>query len=383
MRQVNALLINDVHIGAVRSAGTTIKTRAEIQEYLQVAFRDIVMEAGDLELDIIVNGDLFDSYEVDTGQVLETYMTLHNWLFRYPGRVVDLVLGNHDIAKNSQRTSSFALLCSILKASYPDQVNVYNQGLAQIGDKVWVIPHCLNQASFDVEIGRAVEVTEPGFLLLHANFDNNFAIEADHSLNVSDEQARALVKHGWTLVFAHEHQRRKMLAGQVIITGNQWPTSVADCLSHGEAQKDGKKFAHIIETHSDFMSDTAIVTIVETATPTWQAEGDYIEMDWRDLQPSECRFIRVTGTAEAGESADMVGAIARYRQKSDALVITNAVKVAGIAGVSEMATLSVEKLQGIDVLTALCEKLTPDEGKRVRALLEPEEQPATETSEAA
>jgi hypothetical protein len=201
---------------------------------------------------------------------------------------------------------------------------------------------------------------------------------------VDEETTRRLIANGWTLVFAHEHQRRKAMAGQVIIKGNQWPTSVADCLAHGEAQKDGKKFAHIITTEEDFGTQRITATIKDTAEPTWQAEGDFTEMDWQDLQPSTCRFIRITGTAEAGEAADMVAAVARYRQKSDALVIANGVKVAGIAGVSEMATLSVEKLQAVDVLKSLCDRLEPHEAQRVRDLMELKgKQPVAEEDEEA
>lgn len=378
MRQLNALLLNDVHVGAVRSAGTTIKTRAAIQQYLLDELKKIIWDH--LMFDLFINGDLFDGYEVDSGQTLLVYTIFHEWLVANPERVIDLVLGNHDIAKNSQRTSSFALLCTLLKLNFPERVNVYTNGLAQVAHKVWVIPHCLNQDAFNVELEKAMEVNEPGFLLLHANYDNNFAVEADHSLNVDEETTDRLIANGWTLVFAHEHQRRKMKAGQVVITGNQWPTSVADCLAHGEAQKDGKKFAHLIQTTEDFGTETIQVTLTPTVNPTWDAATDFIEMDWRDLQPTEARFVRVTGTADAGEAADMVNAIARYRGKSDAFVITNAVKVGGIAGVEEMSTLSVERLQSVDVMKALCERLEPHEAKRVRDLMDP---PETEQKEAA
>lgn len=164
------------------------------------------------------------------------------------------------------------------------------------------------------------------------------------------------------------------MAGNVVITGNQWPTSVADCLTHGEAQKDGKKFAHLIETIEDFGTETTNVTLRNIERPTWDAATDFAELDWRDLQSTDARFVRVTGTAEAGEAADMVNAIARYRNKSEAFVITNGVKVGGIAGVEEMSTLSVERLQSVDVLKSLCEKLEPHEAKRVRDLLDPPEE---------
>lgn len=371
-----ALLLNDIHIGAVRSAGTTLNTRTIIQESLQIAFSDILQTYQDR--DLLINGDLFDGFEVDTGQMLQTYLTLHDWLLRNPSRVAHLAMGNHDIAKNSQRTSSFALLGKLLQTAFPDRVRVYDKGLEMVHWSVWVIPHCVNQDLFELELTKALEVA-PGYLLLHANYDNKFAVEADHSLNVSEEMARKLIKHGWTLVFAHEHQKRNALAGQVIITGNQWPTSVSDCLTHGDGQKDGKKFAHLIDTEKDFMSE--VVTVTVKPIQTWQAEGDFIQMDWKELEACEHRFIRVTGEADAGQSADVVNTIARYRQHSKALVITNAVKIAGIAGVDDMAALSVEKLQAVNVEEALCAELTKEEAAKVKELLHgPDQNPAEETA---
>jgi hypothetical protein len=365
------LLLNDVHVGAVRSAGTTMTTRAEIKAYIQAAFLDIILAHQDK--DLIINGDLFDGFEVDTGEVLEIYLNLNDWLKRNIERILHLVRGNHDIAKNSQRTSSFELLCQLLKANFGDRVQVYNHEFAHISSNIFVIPHCVNQDLFNIEIENAIEGIDDqgitsGYLLLHANYDNNFAVEADHSLNVSEEQARALTKAGWTLVFAHEHQARTCMSGKVIVTGNQWPTSVADCLAHGEAQKDGKKYAHVFTTEDDFISGTSKTTIEKIET--WSADTDFKVLDWTDLQDTDARFIRVEGKAESGQSADVVNAVSRYRQRSKALVITNSVKIDGVAGIGEMTSLTMENLQKINVREALLEELTPEEQKVVINLLD-------------
>lgn len=361
---MKALLINDIHLGAVRSAGTTIATRSQIQEYLQESLRNLIWFY--FQLDLIINGDLFDGYEVDTGQVLQAYLTFHDWLQKNPERMLHLGMGNHDIAKNSQRTSSFALLCKLLQTAFPERVLVYNKGLELIHFGVWIIPHCVNQDSFEVELSNALQVM-PGYLLLHANYDNHFAVEADHSLNVSEDMARKLVKHGHTLVFAHEHQGRSALAGQVKITGNQWPSSVSDCLTHGEGQKDGKKFAHIIETTEDFGTGETTVSLIPVET--WSAVDDFVVMDWKEIGPSDCRFIRIQGEATAEQSADVINAISKLRQHSKAYVITNSVKIAGIAGVGDMATLNVESLQAVNVLEALCAELDKPQADKVRELL--------------
>lgn len=357
---MNALLLNDIHIGVVRTAGTTRDSQAAIQQYILDSLRDTIMSK--TSIDLIINGDLFDGFDVDGGQLLATYIIFFEWL-KASGRVLHLVRGNHDIAKNSLRTSAFAMLCELLKKSFPDQVCVYNDRFSQITGDVYVIPHCVNQDLFDIELQHALEAEIfPGsLLLLHANVDNKFAVEADHSLNVSDEWLRKLTGAGWTLVFAHEHQARTLMAGKVIVLGNQWPTSVADCMAHGAAQKDGTKYMHIIDG-TDL-----------TPIPTWFAEADFVEMPWDELVETPARFIRIVGKAEADRAADVISAISKYRQQSKALVITNAVEVAGMAGINDMSKMSVESLQAINILDALCEELTKEEGIRVRALLDDED----------
>lgn len=363
------LILNDVHIGAVRTAGTTLQSRLDIQNYLQSSLATILMDHQDK--DLIINGDLFDAFDVDMGQLLTCYLTFDTWL-RSSQQKLHLVLGNHDIAKNSLKTSSFAFLCKLLKNAYPSQVIIHDDGLSKIDHNVYVIPHCVNQDLFELELAEAMLLEEPSHILFHANVDNNFAVEADHSLNVSEDWLRKLTKKGHTLLFAHEHQARTLMAGQVVVLGNQWPTSVADCLAHGDAQKDGKKYAHILYTEMDQASGKDVILIDKVQT--WQAEGDYTEMNWRDLQPTDHRFIRISGEAKSDESADVISTIARFRQTSQALVITNAVKVDGIAGIDGMKDMAAENLRAVNVLEALLEELTEPERVVVKELLAGREQ---------
>lgn len=365
MKKTNMLVLNDSHMGAVRTAGTTHASRLGIQNYLQTSLVTILEDHEDK--DVALNGDLFDTFDVETSQLLQVYMTFDGWL-RRTGKKLHLVRGNHDISKNSTKTSSFAFLCSLLKNAFPEQVFVYIDELAQVEEVIWVIPHCVNQDLFELELGKALEVATPGFLLLHANCDNNFAVEADHSLNVSDEWVRKLIKFGWTLVFAHEHQRRDLHAGQVRIMGNQWPTSVADCLSHGEAQKDGKKYAHVFQSTVDEASGN--YTMSMKPVQTWDREGDYTEVNWRELTLTDHRFIRVTGDAKSDEAADVINAIHRFRLASQAFVITNSVKIEGVAGINDMASLTEDRLQAVNVRQALLDELTADERKVVNELLD-------------
>lgn len=361
---MNALLLNDIHIGVTRSAGTTLQSRYDIKRYLQTMLKATIYQHPDK--DLIINGDLFDGFEVEMHEVLELFFTLTDWL-KDTKRRAKLVRGNHDIAKNSEKTSSFAFLCSLLQRMYPEQVDVYDKGLEQMYEHVWVIPHVVNQDLFDIELDKVVGIAVPGYLLLHANVDNEFAEQADHSLNVSDDVIERLIALGWTLVFAHEHQHKRLYRGNVVVLGNQWPSSIADCLTMGRAQADGKKYAHILSTEEDFINDTRKVTIAPVET--WDAAADYAEMDWKELINTSARFIKVTGKASTEDAQDVIMTVARYRQKSQAFVITNAVQIAGVDNLDDLSTLSQEKLQSVDVLAALKEELDPAECAAVDQLL--------------
>lgn len=366
------LLINDIHIGVQRVAGTTPASSFALCQYLIDSLSALLGKHEDK--DVVINGDLFDTFSVPLIWLLGLYHVLRGWLkltaLNLAGYGPKLVIGrgNHDWSKDSSKLSSFDVLCQILKAEFPDRVVVVTEPQWLERD-IYMIPHMPNQDLFNLALDKALTeidgnpVRGPAVLLLHANYDNNFAIDADHSLNVLQEQAKALIAKGWTLVFGHEHQARSALGGDVIITGNQWPSSVADCLNN----PGGKKFAHVIKP---WLRDDLVFEPV----PTWDAAGDFAELDWRDLAgvTADRRFVRVIGDATAEEAPAMLQALAKFRQQSDAFVITNAVKIAGVGDMEEITT-SVEEMKAFDVIGYLLEQLDERQQAVVRALLKSEQ----------
>jgi hypothetical protein len=96
----------------------------------------------------------------------------------------------------------------------------------------------------------------------------------------------------------------------------------------------------------------------------------FTRVDWRNLDTDPgYQFIRVEGTATAEEAAEVVDAVARFRAKSEAYVVTNAVKVEGVAAFDELAEMSLEQITAFNVLDALLEELSEEEGKVVKELL--------------
>lgn len=345
------LILNDIHLGANRKAGTTPTSQAALREFTHQQF-SALLQATD-EDHIVINGDLFDGFEVEGADLIQAFSAINEW-FRLPGRrLLTLIAGNHDWNPRAGRVSSFHLLAHFLRAKLGSSLEVidHTSGFSRVlsDHKVWAIPHMPNQDLFDLELKKALDTTGD-FLLLHANYDNNFAAEADHSLNVSAEVADALIQKGWTLIFGHEHQPK--LHRGLVIPGNQVPTSVSDCL--GCTQK-------------------SFVTLrgTDVIPHQWVDVDDiFTRVEWHDLGAAPDRmFIRVEGRATAEQASEAVEAVAKLRQKSQAFVITNAIKVDGLAEFDQLAEMSLEQITSFNVLEALLAELTEEEGNVVKELL--------------
>lgn len=325
-------IINDLHLGVIRSAGTTPGSALALREWMLDQF-DIMLDA--TNNDLLILGDLFDTYHIPMTDLLRVYQSLSNWLDR--GHVLHLVPGNHDLSTDSTKMSSFQFLGKLLE---PREAFYYTKGKKVLGhDNMYVIPHMPNQDLFDMELAK---VPECEYLLVHCNYNNNFAKESDHSLNLSSEQVRECKAK--QILFAHEHARRR-INDKVYILGNSVPSSISDCL-------DGRdKCIHTLESNS----------IERTSTFINESPTGYREMDWRNPVDSEALFIRFIGTCTAQEAAQAADVIARYRRGSAAFVVGNAVKVQTAEGQAELEVASLEAVTGFDVMAALKEYLTNEE----------------------
>ena len=352
------LILNDIHLGFSRAAGTTPNSREKLRTYLFESLRQCLAETAEKRL--LVNGDLFDGFEIAPRDWVEAYQILADWLLNR-GDFLTLVAGNHDHSPKGSKVSSFEMLAEVLSKQFGPRVQVVGiDQWAQVVPGVIALAHCSNQDLFNLKLEEIeknlLDLDNDGdtvHVLVHANYDNNFAVESDHSLNIDREMARRLTAAGCKLVFAHVHQARTTLAGKVVILGNQWPTSVADCLGND------RKFAHVLRDGT--------LTPVET----WAAAGvvgSFKEIDWRDLQESNADFVRVVGQASSNEASDVINAISSFRQKSECMVITNAVQIDGVAE-AEALPATFEAVKKFDVLDFMSKHLDPDEMSVVRELM--------------
>jgi hypothetical protein len=105
------------------------------------------------------------------------------------------------------------------------------------------------------------------------------------------------------------------------------------------------------------------------AIPVWNAAAEFQDVDWRALNVLEgAKFVRVSGQASASEAADVISAISKLRQKSDAFIVSNAVQVEGVQDMEDLPA-SIEVTKQFDVLKYLLEQLTPEQGAVVTRLM--------------
>jgi len=353
------IIINDTHLGVNRVSGTTPQSREDLRNYVFAEF-DKLLDITDNDDDLVILGDLFDSFEVDPRDWLEAYRLLTAWCAYNSFHTLYLVAGNHDTSAKANRVSSFETMAAVLKGQFRNVKVIGIDETLTADGYIHLVAHHRNQELFDLTLAKVLEDCERGdYVLFHANYDNKFAERSDHSLNVSEAQALEFTKKGVSLVFAHEHHHRREIphgtpadGGSVVCLGNQIPTSVSDVL--GRADK------FYWELWEEGLRKHRF----------WEAKDNYAELDWRSLpQDNPAKFIRVVGDAVNAEAAQVIDAIHRFRQKSNAFVITNAVKIEGIADIESLPE-AFEASRKFDVMEFVYGQLNEAEAEVIRKITE-------------
>lgn len=356
-----SLVISDLHLGVNRTGGTTQASLEALRAYGHQQHYSLLQLAVQHDCKrVIVNGDLCDSFSIPLNEAIELYVVADEFLRNNPDKELVYCTGNHDVSRDSSKMGTVAFVGMLLKMRFPKQFTLVDAPY-RLDENIYILPHVSNQETFELALTKVPDGIQ--YLLIHANFDNAFAMQSDNSLNLTREKAKEFKARGIKMVFGHEHQGRELLGGHVIMVGNNFPTSVSDCLSHGDGQKDGTKRCLILNGES--------IEFIRTWGPD-NAEGWFAEVDWRELKDvtEDGRgFIRVTGTACSAEAADAVKAISLFRQKAISFVITNAVQVERAEGLEGIAD-SIEDIRAVNVVGLLMDMLNAEERAVIEPLLE-------------
>ncbi|WP_274585346.1 metallophosphoesterase [Neisseria leonii] len=299
-------IINDLHLGVSRVSGTTRESAAALGAWQAAQFDRLLALAEDAT-HLLINGDLFDKFDVDKQVEYQTFYRLYTWLGVPGNRHLILSAGNHDLSTNSTRRSSFSNLCLYLRALLPGQVSVVEANETFYGEGFAVVAHHANQELFEEALNKVCETFSDGHCFVHANLMSPFAVHTDHSLNVSREMLDKLAARSITAVFAHEHNARTL--DNAVVTGNQIPSSVSDCLDPNPAKQYAVLENGRLTTH-DFIRLSDV----------------YAEADWTSDGIPETLFVRLTGPAEYTQAAEVVQRAAEIRRRSSAFIVANGVK---------------------------------------------------------
>ena len=327
-------VINDTHIGAIRSAGTTAASQLALRKHILERFQKLLPATGDL----LINGDLFDSYSAPVQDVLTTFEHLSDWLHEHQAATLYNVAGNHDLSRTSNVMSSFQFLGRLLSRQFPARYFHIEQPTAiPYG---YVIPHLANQDAFNQAL-EAMPKTRR--LFLHCNLGNKFAETADQSLNLSLPALDTLPCD--EVILGHEHKHR--ILKKAIVIGNQIATSVADWLGPDKYYADLDEVTHL--------------------TRCAEKQKEFIQQDWHSLKETGALFVQVTGNAAADQAFEVVSAINKFRKSSSAFVVSNAVDVTADDG--SVFSANLESVKAFSILQSLKESLTAGEYSKIKELV--------------
>ena len=94
-------VLNDKHIGANRTGGTTPQTAWQLRQDILAGVKDLLEQ---VDGDLMLLGDFFDSGSIPRADFTEAFGMLYRWLARGTGHLW-LVAGNHDLNKDSRQLS--------------------------------------------------------------------------------------------------------------------------------------------------------------------------------------------------------------------------------------------------------------------------------------
>lgn len=311
------LVISDLHQGLTRKTGVTAASLEQLENDKIKSLSDLMHQHEDKE--VIIAGDLFDSYNVP----LRSLIQVSSVLLQHPKKVW-IIAGNHDLSKNTLKMSSLQFFSEWSAMNSSNLEFVFEP--QAIDENITVIPHMPNQELFDEAVGQA----SANILITHCNYENNFAVEKDHSLNLTKKQAAKFKM----VISGHEHNARTI--GNVHMIGSFAPCNVQ------EATVD--KVSHVLN------SKTLTLESVKAFDFSWE------ELHWTELDISlNDGFLKVVGEATASEAPTVLSAVAALRKKSKCYMIQNAVTVESV-DLGEVEGASFESLDTMEILAGILDE---------------------------
>ena len=315
-------ILGDPHFGLRRKSGVTPESLKAFEDWQVGIFVDILSIATQ---PVLIVGDLFDNGIVPYSVVLRVKQALDCCK-----QDVFVLKGNHDQVKDRSQMSSLAFLgCLGIK-----NLGVIDEPRVMFGCAL--VPHMANQEKFDEAILWAAEQSDT--LITHCNYDNGFAVDKDHSLNLTAQQADTFKQ----VIIGHEHNCSTR--GNVTAVGSMVPCKV-----------DEAEPKYLYDLHADGALESFSITDRSRVEVDWQKLGDVMSAS----------FVKVVGEATADEAAVVLKEVEAFRKQSDAFMIQNAVKVGKIE-LGDLQETTLSDLSKFDAKAELLDMLGDDDVARLK-----------------
>lgn len=311
------VFFSDPHVGLVRRAHSTPRSRERLKQYILFHVKHIFELArrlagnGHSGTQFVCLGDLVDTYSNDEN-VINTCLDIVSRC--------DLVLaGNHDSPNRADHLGTVGFISRVLprKVAYapPGYLQIREHWLAPYNTLLLAVPHHTTQTLFDTALDHAVRKAQSHhdhghkvIVLLHCNYDNAHTEGVDTALNLAPAQAEALLRHAEYVLLGHEHNPRSAFDGRLQIVGNVFPTGFGDLSDKRVLVWDGQRL---------------------TSETIWQMKGkaqrfmadcvirgpDY----WSRL--TDCQFLEISGQVAADQIQPFFHNLAQLWEKLPALCL--------------------------------------------------------------
>lgn len=330
-------LFTDPHLGAVRSAHSTVASRPRLASRLFEQADNIVSRPGNH----ICLGDLYDTYSNDETTIKQGMSVI--------ARCKIVLAGNHDVVSRADKLGSLELADHLGMNGIA--INVYGEAMVfseTFGDTEFVLlPHVADQEMFVTALKTLLESGRSAkhkVLLLHCNVGNDMVRGVDGALNLDLDLAKQLLSNFDYIFVGHEHDPKTYLDGKLVVLGNTLP------LTFGE-----------ISDRYIYEFDTIAGTF--TKEKIWDKATRYVELTAEELIAEEgvcsyhADFIDVTGTVGVNQLAPLARAfVTLWKVNPYVLMIRNAVEVqqgnaptVKVTGKVDLAEIIRKALEGSDL----------------------------------
>lgn len=367
-----ALILNDTHFGVERGTGTTPQSAQALRKWQHEMHSKIINSPQFSDAHLIYNGDVFDKFQVPLSDAAELVHTWDLWLKEHPTQHIIAGFGNHDISKDSSKTSILNFVCATMLKLHPNRFFA-RPAAAWLYPNVLMVPHAESQTAFEGGLKFVYRecVRDDGHLiiLVHANYAVPSEFKSDHSLNFSKEMADSFSARGCRIIFGHIHDFvGNAYDPNVMIPGNQIPTSVGDFL------KCPDKYMVTIENmtqtggHRDGERPEIVLHKLYEDAPIFR-DVEYANLDAMTADLSGIKFLRIHGEIPREELPAAMDRVAKLRAKTpDVFVIGTKFTVAGTNGAEELA-VSGDELRSVDVLEYVFDNVEEEQRTVLKSLL--------------